>query len=250
MTNVGIENAVKSRIESLTHTRQLIVVLGTILTGLYIIAGKDLAGKIISGQNIGTWCSPPWNTLILLIVSSLVLIDISFILSIFLLTDSIHNYSKVLEYSCKDLFEQTGGETEAALSHNRALVSDDLSYFFVRVGTLLLIFNLLMAFGAMVFSKIDDANGIWVIALSLAGLVVSTLLVVYSYHVSHYKKKSESKSKEKQYKKQFLKHFAKFWKFWRWKKAWRGSGEIHNSQALKESNSDDTSETGGNNIDF
>ncbi|NOY88421.1 MAG: hypothetical protein GXO93_03385, partial [FCB group bacterium] len=159
---IGIKDAIKSRIESLNHTRQLVVVLVTIFTGLYVIGGKDFAAKIAEGQY---WHRSPGHFFILLIVGTLVLFDISFILAVFLLTDSIHNYSKVLEYSCEDLFDLSKEKGEPALSHNRALISDDLSYFFVRIGTLLLILNLLITFVAIIFSVNKNAVGTCVLVL-------------------------------------------------------------------------------------
>lgn len=229
MADVKIEDAIKSRIESLTHTRQYIVILGSIITGLYVLAGKEFIGNL----KFTLVHTPPWSCLIFSIAVSIILADISFILSIFLLTDSIHNYSKVLEYSCNSLFERDDGKKEAALSHNRALVSDDLSYFFARIGTLLLIFNLFVALWFIISKKYFNIEGFYALLSILICFGLSIWFVSSAYYVAHYKmkidskRKSDSESEEDDKGNQYWKNLWRFWGFWKWVEAWRGSGDIH-----------------------
>ena len=138
---------IKIRIDSLQHNRQFISFLAGGFTGIYTIIGIFLVNKGFS-----------WDLLTLvLLLLTFALADLCFILSVFLLTDSIHNYSKILEYHQIDWFANgNNGKSKARLALKRALASDDLSYFFLRVGTFFLTFNLLSAIITVIFHNIKS----------------------------------------------------------------------------------------------
>lgn len=187
---------IKIRIDSLQHNRQFIAFLAGGFTGIYTIIGIFLVNKGFS-----------WDLLTLvLLLLTFALADLCFILSVFLLTDSIHNYSKILEYYQIDWFANGNkGKSKARLALKRALASDDLSYFFVRVGTFFLTFNLLSAIITVIIHNIKS------IPFYIAHIVAIALsfLVIYCYRVSHYKVPEDS----------FIKAFVKFWNYRRWRKA-------------------------------
>ncbi len=198
-----IVEVIKIRIDSLQHNRQFIGFLAVVLTGIYTIIGIFLVNK---GFN--------QNLLILGLLLTFALADLCFILSIFLLTDSIHNYSKILEYRQNDLF--TNGESKASLAHQRALICDDLSYFFARVGTFFLIYNLLLAVITVITQFIKQIP----FFIALAGLIIlgilAFFLVIYCYRVSHYKIQGHS----------FSKSVIKFWDYRQWRKAIKSTANI------------------------
>lgn len=206
---------IKIRIDSLQHSRQLITVLAGGLTGIYTVIGVFLANRglffRVSGQTLWSWFCPAWNFLVLGLLLTLGLTNLCFILSVFLLTDSIHNYSKILEYRQNDLF--TGRESEAGLAHQRALASDDLSYFYIKVGTFFLIFNLLLSVLTVITQPMQLMSFYVVLIEILVCGLVAFFLVLYCYRVSHYKVPEYSLAKA----------IARFWNFRGWRDAARGS---------------------------
>ena len=217
---------IKIRIDSLQHTRQLIAVLAGGLTGVYTVIGVLSANQGIffdtSSQTLWSWFYPAWNLLVLGLLVTLALTNLSFILSVFLLTDSIHNYSKILEYRQNDLF--TDAVSESSLAHQRALVSDDLSYFYVRVGTFFLIFNLLLAALAVITQSIQPMPFYVVLVEILICGLVAFFLVLRCYRVSHYKVPEHSLAKA----------IVRFWNSRRWRNAARGSADIHGKTVERE----------------
>jgi hypothetical protein len=215
---------IKIRIDSLHHTRQLIAVLAGGLTGAYTVIGILSANQGIffdtSSQTSWSWFYPAWNLLVLGLLVTLALTNLSFILSVFLLTDSIHNYSKILEYRQNDLFADA--VSESSLAHQRALVSDDLSYFYVRVGTFFLIFNLLLAVITVITQSIQQMP-IILMEILICGLV-AFFLVLRCYRVSHYKVPEHSLTKA----------ILRFWNSRRWRNAANGSAEIYDKTVKRE----------------
>ncbi|MDY7040986.1 MAG: hypothetical protein SVX38_08995 [Chloroflexota bacterium] len=203
---------IKVRIESLQHTRQLITFLAGGLTGVYTVIGllsANLEAFFGSGQTLWSWLSTGWSVLVLGLLLTLGSTNICFILSVFLLTDSIHNYSKILEYRQGDLFADTNDE--AILAHHRALAADDLSYYYLRVGVFFLVFNLLLAMLTVVTLPMPSLPfyvapiGVLVCAL------VAFFLVLRCYRVSHYKVPEHSLGKA----------IGRFWNSRRWRNAVR-----------------------------
>jgi hypothetical protein len=217
--------AIKIRVDSLQHNRQLITVLAGGLTGVYTVIGVFSANQGVffgmSSQAPWRWFYPTWNLLVLGLLLTLALTNLCFILSVFLLTDSIHNYSKILEYLQNDLF--TNAESEAGLAHQRALTSDDLSYFYVRVGTFFLTFNLLLAVLAVITQSVQPMPFYVVLVEIIACGLVAFSLVLGCYRASHYKVPEYSLGKA----------IIRFWNFRGWRNAARGSGDIHGKGAHK-----------------
>jgi hypothetical protein len=178
---------IKIRIESLRHNRQLITTLAGGLTGIYVIIGalSTNQGIIFGTDGQASWFCPAWRLLLLGLVLTLALTNLCFILAAFLLTDSIHQYSKILEYRQKDWF--THSESKAGLAHQRALASDDLSYFHVKAGTFFLVFNLLLATLTVATGPIQSIPVyVALIGILVCGLVAFSL-VLYCYRASHFK---------------------------------------------------------------
>jgi hypothetical protein len=203
---------IKVRIESLQHTRQLVTFLAGGLTGVYTVIGlfsANLETFYGSGQALWSWLSTGWSVLVLGLLLTLGATNICLILSVFLLTDSIHNYSKILEYRQSDLFADANDE--AILAHHRALSADDLSYYYLRVGMFFLVFNLLLALltvGSLPIPSLPlyvASIGILICAL------VAFFLVLGCYRVSHYKVPEYSLGKA----------ILRFWNPRRWRKAVR-----------------------------
>lgn len=190
---------IKIRIESLDHTRQLVAILAGSLTGVYTAIG------VFSSNLMALSLS---NILVLMIIITLGLTNLCFVQAVLLLTDSIHNYSKILEYRQSDLF--TSAESNATLAHKRALASDDLGYFFVRVGTFSITYNILLALTTVIFNIFDIPqlcfSGVFIIVLLF---LIAFFLVTYCYYVSHYTGPEYS----------FGKAIARFWNLKRWRTA-------------------------------
>ena len=188
---------IKIRIDSLQHNRQFIAFLAGGFTGIYTIIGIFLVNKGFSCDLF---------TLVLLLLT-FALADLCFILSVFLLTDSIHNYSKILEYD--QLTGSANEKNKSRVAHLRALTSDDLSYFFVRVGTYFLTYNLLLAILTDSIHNIKSIPFFIAPGVAIIFLLIVFYLVIYCYRVSHYKVPEDS----------FFKAIAKFWNPRRWRKA-------------------------------
>lgn len=179
-------DAVKTRVESLSHTRTLIGVGGSILTGLSV--GAAAAGQALSvasegseGLRLQVQCIP-WG-LDPFVVVFVVLTDLFFLLSLFTLTDAIHNYSKVLEYMVPGLFP--GGCRKSGLAHRRALAADDLSYFFVRWGIVFLVATLLLCVPVtLLASPLAQSKTLHFVAAGLC-LLAALSVVFVCYDASH-----------------------------------------------------------------
>ena len=203
---------IKVRIESLQHTRQLITFLAGGLTGVYTIIGlfsANLETFFGSGQALWSWLSTGWSVLVLGLLLTLGLTNICLILSVFLLTDSIHNYSKILEYRQSDLF--TGANDEAILAHHRALAADDLSYYYLRVGMFFLVFNLLLAMLTVVTLPVPSLPFYVAPIGTLVCALVAFSLVLRCYRVSHHKVPEHSLGEA----------ILRFWNSRRWRSAVR-----------------------------
>lgn len=203
---------VKVRIESLHHTRQLITFLAGGLTGVYTIVGlfsANLEVFLTSGQAPWSWLSTGWNALVLGLLLTLGATNICLILSVFLLTDSIHHYSKILEYRQSDLFAGTGDE--ATLAHHRALASDDLSYYYLRVGIFFLVFNLLLAVLTVGILPIASLPLYSAAIVFVVCALIAFFLVLRCYRVAHYKVPEHSLGRS----------ILRFWDSRRWRSAVR-----------------------------
>lgn len=203
---------IKLRIESLQHTRQLITFLAGGLTGVYTIVGLFSANLEVfcgAGQALWSWFSTGWSVLALGLLLTLGATNICLILSVFLLTDSIHNYSKILEYRQSDLF--AGTSDEATLAHHRALAADDLSYYYLRVGIFFLVFNLLLAVLTVGTLPIPSLP-FYAAPIGIMGCaLVAFFLVLRCYRVSHYKVPEHSLGGS----------ILRFWDSRRWRSAMR-----------------------------
>lgn len=217
---------VKIRIDSLQHSRQLITVLAGGLTGIYTVIAVFSANQGVlfgmSSQTLWSWFYPAWNFLVLGLLLTLGLTNLCFILSVFLLTDSIHQYSKILEYRQNDLF--IGAESEANLAHQRALASDDLSYFYIKVGTFFLTSNLLLAVLTVITRPMQSMPFYVVFIEVLVCGLVAFFLVLYCYRVSHYKVPEYSLGKA----------IVRFWNFRGWRNAARRSGHGKGLEEVEE----------------
>lgn len=214
---------VKIRIDSLEHNRQLITTLAAGLTGIYTIIAifsTDQGGFFgITGQASWSWFHPAWHFLVLGLLLTLALVNLCFILAAFLLTDSIHHYSKILEYRQKDWF--TYPESKARLAYQRALASDDLSYFYVKAGAFFLTFNLLLAALTVVTKPIQSIPLYAVLIGVLACGLVAFAPVLYCYRASHFKEPEYSVGQA----------IVRFWNFRGWRNAARTLKEIRSKTA-------------------
>lgn len=191
------------RIESLEHTRQLVAILAGSLTAVYAVIGVFSAN-----QTSWSLSNQAWNVLLLMLLITLGLTNLCFVQALLLLTDSIHNYSKILEYLQSGLY--TSAESNATLAHKRALASDDFGYFFVRVGTFSITYNLLLALTAVIFKILCIPQLLFYVVLVIVLLfLIAFFLVAYCYYVSHYTGPEYS----------FGKAIARFWNYKRWRDA-------------------------------
>ncbi len=212
-----ITDVIKLRIDSLEHNRQLVTVLAGGLTAVYTAVGVFSVNQGLlssSSQVPWSWIDSAWNFFVLAILLSVGATNLCFILAVFLLTDSIHNYSKILEYRQGDLF--TNAEGEAILAHQRALVSDDLSYFYVRVGTFFITYNLLLAVVAVATKQIQPMPIHFVLIGLLTCGLAAFFFVVGCYRVSHYKVPEYSLAKA----------IVRFWNPCRWRDAANRSDRV------------------------
>jgi len=134
--------------------------------------------------------------------------ELLFLIGVFLLTDSIHNYSKVLEYEEPHLFDNKH-RYKGCESHVSALAADDLSYWCIRVGTVSLIWSLFLITARLLIGPIRTWSSCCQCILVLLLLLVSCLLVFYAYWVSHYGPKRDP----------WCKSFGKFLNPFRYKDA-------------------------------
>jgi len=216
-----IVEVIKIRVDSLQHNRQLAAVLTGGLTGIYAIVGAFSASQGIfsemSALALGPWLA--WVLLLVLLILTLVSTDVSFILSVFLLTDSIHQYSKILEYRQEYFFG--GNEDKARLAHRRALASDDLSYFYARMGTFTLVFNLLLAGLAVIICSMRPVPLYVAIIGALICGVAAFSLVLGCYRASHYEVPEYPLGKA----------ISRFWHYRGWRAAAQSSVESKSKEA-------------------
>ncbi len=209
----NLNDDIQIRISSLGSTRQLITFLAGGVIGLYAILGK-----LITSENSLLFCHLDLmmysNLLVSLIVISFLGAIISSIMAIFLLTDSIHNYSKLPELMNDKLYVTNA---EAGKFHNRAIYADDLSYFFVRIGVSFMISNILLLVCTVshIYFKNDIFDNPYTYIVSI---VIGFALIFYCYYVSHY---TDNLKKNKIWKRFYkvLKRLYKYFAFYRWKEA-------------------------------
>jgi len=204
---------IRIRIEALQHNREFIATLVGGLTLVYTAIGAIAVNQgLLSIIGSSTSVNSPayyleWKILALTIFVTVAITDMKFILAIYLLTDSIHNYSKIVEYGQKDLFTDSG--KDAVLAHQRALAADDLSYFYLRVGVFFLVWNLLLLIAAITTIFIVPLS-LWAIILMIfACAFISFSVVIHAYRVSHYRTPAHS----------LFQSVVRFWNPFRWKKA-------------------------------
>lgn len=191
MADSRLANVAQIRIESLQHNRELITSFVGGITAVYTIVFGVLT--FVTDQNSSISINLIkffYNNSILIgsILLTLAATNIFFILSIWLLTDSIHCYSKMVEY------ESILGATneEIAVEHKRALAADDLSYFYSRLGTLSLLTNLCLSISGIIgWTILPNLLGFSGLIAFLCALL-AFLLVFHAYRVSHYKEPSYS----------------------------------------------------------
>ena len=173
-------DVVKIRIGSLEHTRHFIgIVMGVVAGACFLAADNDFVMLWIQMELVNDW-QPQTG----LIVLSIALAELCFLLAVYLLTDAIHNYSKILEYQDQSLY---GGVAsyKGIESHPSALAADDLSYFFVRIGTLLLVWCFFLSMVRLFFKPTVECHQV----LLSVGLLISTIgLMLFIYRTSHLKK--------------------------------------------------------------
>jgi hypothetical protein len=177
---------INMRMESLAHTRTMVSLAGSLFTGAAVGAGATThIFKVVASSDNGSlhalqdipWGFDPF------VVVLIVLTDLFFLLAAFLLTDAIHNYSKILEYA-EPVMPSSSGQSSLR-AHLRALGADDLSYFYLRHGLICLIAALLLcAPNVFVPSWLWHSFGIH-LAVALACYGAALLIVFRCYQVSH-----------------------------------------------------------------
>lgn len=192
-------DVITARISALEHTRQFVGMLAGILAGLCVL--------LATSEQIGEWFRDNFvadgQLFAPFALVGLTVSELLFLMGVFLLTDSIHNYSKVLEYEEPHLFDNEH-RYKGCESHISALAADDLSYWCIRLGTVTLFWIiLLVALLVALRIMIGPMHGLSVccqLALIASPLVVSLLLVLFCYRVSHFRPKQDGWCKS-------------FWKF-------------------------------------
>lgn len=173
--NVKTEvNIIKLRIESLTANRNFFTVLFTIESAILAIAIRYFA--CLSAE---------------FVVSAVILFSsISLVLfGVFSLTDSIHFYSKYLEYQYvwKDKVHGVayGGKTKdkkATEDFKRALESDDIGYYFLKLSLLSFLYFLVS-----LVLNVQELNIWFRIVTSISVGLLITYVLIRSYKATHRK---------------------------------------------------------------
>ncbi len=173
-------DVITTRISALEHIRQFVGMLAGILAGLCAL--------LATSEQIRTWFTDnlvaDGQLFAPFVLVRLTISELLFLMGVLLLTDSIHNYSKVLEYEEPRLFDNEhrykGNE-----SHVSALAADDLSYWCIRLGTVTLFWIILLVALRLMVGPIHGLSVCCQLALIASPLVVSFLSVFFCYRVSH-----------------------------------------------------------------
>jgi len=172
-------NVTKLRIESLKANRNFFTVLFTVESAILAIAIQFFARL-----------SFEFAVSAFLLFSSIFLI----LFGVFMLTDSIHFYSKFLEYQYmwKDkvhgvAYEGKTKEKKAIGAFKRALESDDVGYYFLKLSLLSFTYFLV----SLVLNVYELGIIVRIIVFFSAGLLV-TFVAIYSYKTTHRKRFLES----------------------------------------------------------
>ena len=172
-------NIIKLRIESLKANRNFFAVLFTIESAILAIVIRYFARLSVE-----------------FVVSAVFLFSsISLILfGVFALTDSIHFYSKYLEYQYvwKDkihgvAYEGKTKEEKAIKDYKRALESDDVGYYFLKLSLLSFLYFLV----SLVLNVQGLGIGVRIVLSVSVGLLV-TYVLIRSYKATHRKSFSEA----------------------------------------------------------
>lgn len=172
-------NVTKLRIESLKANRNFFTVLFTIESAILAIVIRYFARLSVE-----------------FVVSAFFLFSsISLILfGVFSLTDSIHFHSKYLEYQYiwkgkihGVAYEGKTKEEKAIKDFKRALESDDVGYYFLKLSLLSFLYFLV----SLVLNVHELGIGVRIIVFFFVGLLV-TYVTIYSYKTTHRKRFSEA----------------------------------------------------------
>jgi len=166
---------VGNRIEALKANRNFFTALFTVESVVLTI----LFSYIVS-MSSSLWASIPW--LLASIIPAL--------LGIFALTDSIHFYSKYIEYKYAwnqkvhgEAYKNTTGEEKSTNDLKRALEADDVGYYCVKLSLLFFLWFL----ASPVFA-IESLNLYLRISIFLISIVFLTLAAVFTYKSTHRKR--------------------------------------------------------------
>jgi hypothetical protein len=172
---------IKTRIESLKANRNFFAVLFTLESSILTVMFSYLSSKLVY------------------LSISMVLISVSLVfalLGIFALTDSIHFYSKYLEYNYAwngavhgITYPDQSGAQKAIESLKRALEADDIGYYYLKLS--LLLFTWFVASLIFVFPQ-ETLTFEPRVAIFLIIAFIVSLLVILTYKCTH--KKSLLKS--------------------------------------------------------
>ncbi len=183
---IDMTDVITARISALEHTRQFVGMLAGILAALCAL--------LATSEQIGMWFKDnlvaDGQLFAPFLLVGLTVSELLFLMGVFLLTDSIHNYSKVQEYEEPRLFDNEhrykGNE-----SHVSALAADDLSYWCIRVGTVSLFWIILLGALRLMVGPMHGLSVCCQLALIASPLVVSFLLVFFCYRVSHFRSEQD-----------------------------------------------------------
>jgi hypothetical protein len=209
----AIQEIIGVRIDALQHTRQAIAILGGGIAGGYVIVSglsysQSAMPLFLESAFWLTICPKCWCLFPMAISISLLLMLIMQIMAVFLLTDSIHNYSKMLEYGTGKLLSVE--EKGIHLSHRRALAADDLSYFCVRASVVFMLIHLLLL-SFILFGVVYGSLSCFVTVVSVPCILfVSFGIVLYCYRASHH---------EIERSRSICQDIYRFWNPNRWKDA-------------------------------
>lgn len=165
----------KLRIESLKGNRNFFTILFTIESAILTAATKVFENFFVDF----------FGPIVLLSISIILLL-----FGVFFLTDSIHHYSKKLEYTFmwndnvhkKLKSSQNKTKEEMAIKfYNRALVSDAFGYYFLKFSLLSFIYFLVSFILTAMFPRENMLREFIMITASI------TVLTVYCYKTSHIK---------------------------------------------------------------
>ncbi len=158
-----------------------------------ILAG--LCALLATSEQIGMWfidnLVADGQLFASFVLVGLTVSELLFLMGVFLLTDSIHNYSKVLEYEEPHLFDNEH-RYKGRESHVSALAADDLSYWCIRLGTVTLFWIILLVALRIMIGPMLGLSVCCQLALIASPLVASLLLVFFfCYRVSHFRPKQD-----------------------------------------------------------